>query len=493
MSTTPQNPEALQRIFTARTAVNAKMPYLRSMTNALVPVEAPGLGTVATTANLHFVYDPEFLLRVTDPLMLGGLLLHEMLHHLKQHRARRLAFGLADGDKGGDRRKLHLWNIAGDLENNRDIEQSGFKLPGKPIIPFDPCYCRDFKDKDGKTFPENLLAEDYFALLLDRPEEPEQGDGEGEGGAGGGEGEQGGASGQGEGEGEGDASGSGQGAGKGRGKGRGQGGQGDGASGPARVGAGRCGSACGDKVDGEPEGTEKAGRATAEVDSIRGDVARALRDHIAQKGVGSVPAGFARWAEKADEEIPVPWWTVLTRACQRAVAWAQGQVDHKYDRPSRRQAGIGFGIGSGVMPALRRPIPNVWVGVDTSASMGTKDVSVVLQVVEEVMKVTNRKVTFLACDTEVHTQKEVASWREAVELIKGGGGTDFNPVFEAATKARPDQRPQVLVFVTDGQGPAPETAPVGIKVLWLLVGPYATAPCEWGDQIVLGENVKAPA
>jgi len=441
MSTQPINKDALNRLFRARTVVNARLPYLRSTTMAMVPQEVPGLGTVATTPHMHFLYDPDFMLKITDDLMLGGVYLHEMLHQLKNHHARRLAFGLLDT---GSREDLHLWNIAGDLENNRDIEASGLLLPGKAILGGDPCYARNFKRADGSVFPPDQLAETYYQWLKEaRDAVPPPPPGSDPGGT---------------------------------------------ADGPSRVGAGRCGSGCGAKVPGEPDGTDQGGRSKSEVDVIRKETAQAIRDQVASKGVGSVPGGLARWAEKADDELPVPWHVLLSRATTRAVSWAAGQVAYKYDRPSRRQAGLGYGAGSAILPALRRPIPTIWVGVDTSGSMGQKDVSVVLSVVEKVMQHTQKKVTFFTCDTAIDTLKEVASWREAVKLIKGGGGTDFRPVFEAAMSARPDKRPQVLVFVTDGCGPAPANPPHGIKVVWLLVGPYAQSPCKWGDQIRIPET-----
>lgn len=441
------NREALNRFFTARMVVNARLPYFRALTNGLIPVEAAGLGTVATTPSMHFAYDPDFMLKVSDPLMLGGLLLHELLHHLKQHRPRRIAFGLPDD---GPAHLLHLYNIACDLENNRDVEASGLKLPGKDLIGFDPCVCRNFKDKNGTVFPDNLTAETYYVMLLETmPPPPPSGDGK-----------------------PGDTHGDG-----------------------SHVGAGRCGSACAARVPGEPDadgGGEHPGQSESEAATLRADVAKAIRDHVAQKGAGSVPGGIARWAEKANEPIPTPWWEQAKRGIQRAVTWAEGQVTTHYNQIARKQSGVGFGMGKPVLPAWRKPIPRVWVGVDTSASMGQADVDTVLSVVDAMIQKTGKKVTFFACDTQMHAQKEVGSWKEAAKLVKGYGGTDFHPVFQAATAARPEQRPQVLVFVTDGQGPAPELEPQGFKTVWLLVGPYARAPCTWGIQVNVGQNVKAP-
>ncbi len=65
--------------------------------------------------------------------------------------------------------------------------------------------------------------------------------------------------------------------------------------------------------------------------------------------------------------------------------------------------------------------------------------------------------------------------------VRGGGGTNFIPVFEELKKLR--RPPEVLVFATDGCGPAPQVQPPGMSVIWLGIGPYKQKPCEWGIYI----------
>jgi predicted metal-dependent peptidase len=128
-----------------------------------------------------------------------------------------------------------------------------------------------------------------------------------------------------------------------------------------------------------------------------------------------------------------------------------------------------------------RPVPRVIVAVDTSGSMTEKDLSTALRETRGVMKAVGASVEFCACDAQVHTLKKVDKWEELPSLLKGGGGTDFVPVFNAVDKLNP--RPEVLVFVTDGCGPAPVTPPPGLKVIWLLVGNYRHKPVPWGEYI----------
>ena len=72
----------------------------------------------------------------------------------------------------------------------------------------------------------------------------------------------------------------------------------------------------------------------------------------------------------------------------------------------------------------------------------------------------------------------------AIPDWKGGGGTDFRPVFERLAAA--DRMPAALLYMTDAEGRFPERAPVH-PVLWLL--PEAAAPrtIPFGEVLVIGE------
>ena len=94
-------------------------------------------------------------------------------------------------------------------------------------------------------------------------------------------------------------------------------------------------------------------------------------------------------------------------------------------------------------------------------------------------------IVFLACDAAVHEPREVRTAAELASQLKGGGGTDFRPVFQAVEELRP--KVDLFVFVTDGQGPAPAAAPRGFETIWVLVGPYSSAPCGWGKKIQIKE------
>ena len=228
--------------------------------------------------------------------------------------------------------------------------------------------------------------------------------------------------------------------------------------------------------DGKPE----PGRSEAEVARIRKQVAEDIKQE-ATKSRGTVPAGWARWADEQLSPPKVPWRQKLARQARAAVQFQKGMVDYTYSRPSRRQASHGYGIGKPILPTLHAPVPRVAVGVDTSGSMGQHELDQALRETNGVLMAVGAEVEFVACDAEVHVQKKVRNWKDVRANLKGGGGTDFRPVFEAFDKAKP--RPDIVIFVTDGYGPAPVEAPANMKVIWLLVGGNEQAPATWGECI----------
>ena len=242
------------------------------------------------------------------------------------------------------------------------------------------------------------------------------------------------------------------------------------------VGSGACGSCAGNPTPGEPEDQGDAGPGHSEASrtKVQQITAQCIQQAAERGPAGSVPAGLARWADGLLAPPQVPWRAKLARAVKGRVAQtAHTSTDSSYARPHRRQAGLGFGFGA---PVLTRPVyrtPNVLVAVDTSGSMGTTELQ---EAASELSGVLNavRGVTFMACDCAVNEQKKVTTMKEALALFTGGGGTSFYPIFEAVEKMK--SRPNIVIVLTDGGGSAPESAPPGVTVIWVLVGRYKCHP-----------------
>ncbi|MFG2981899.1 VWA-like domain-containing protein [Streptomyces sp. NPDC048258] len=224
---------------------------------------------------------------------------------------------------------------------------------------------------------------------------------------------------------------------------------------------------------GEDGGPARVGPVEAE--ALRRQTAQAVRSH--QRTRGTVPEGWARWAEELLEPS-VDWRQALSGAVREAAAWAAGAVDYTYRRPSRRTPALG---GRVVLPSLRRPLPRVAIVIDTSGSMGADDLAAALAEVTGVLRevgVGGNRVAVLACDADVHAVTRVRSAGEVT--LAGGGGTDMRVGISAAL-ALPD-RPNVVVVLTDGYTPWPDETP-SCRLIAALVGADAPAPPAWVETV----------
>jgi predicted metal-dependent peptidase len=432
---------ASQVLVTGRIIAKRAAPYFRQMLHSFETRPAPGLGTVGVTKRGIALYDPAWVETLT-PAQMGGLWLHECLHRVLKHMERQ------------GTRDPKMYNRAGDLAINPSVIDMGLELP-------DGDNAGLFPEKFG--WKRGLTADEYYDLLRKlAQEQAAKGSQKCDGGGDGSE-----ASGDGDGGGE-DAD---------------HDNPGGGSPDKPHAGGGWCGSCAGRPVPGEPEdqgGGKGDGRSDAELDRINRQTAEAIQEH-ASKGRGNMPASLKRWAEGFLQPPKIPWRAKLARLVRSACAWRPGAVDHRWDGPGRRQAGLGYGPGRPVMPRLRAPVPRVAIAVDTSGSMGTQEIIDALRESRGVLTAVGAEVDFVSCDAQVHGLGKVTRIEDVAKLLKGGGGTDFNPVFEALEKRRP--RPEVLIFLTDGCGPAPELPPSWCKTIWVLVGPYKQRPVAWGEAI----------
>jgi predicted metal-dependent peptidase len=179
-----------------------------------------------------------------------------------------------------------------------------------------------------------------------------------------------------------------------------------------------------------------------------------VRDAL-NRGRGTAPAGWRRWAEGVAE--PLQDWRALLGAALRAciAAAAGGAGDYTYRRPGRRTPSLG---GKVIMPSLRRPLPQVAIVIDTSGSVSDQDLGSALSEVAGISRtvgVHGNRLSVYSCDAAVHTVQRVTAAQDIT--LTGGGGTDLRKGIDRAATASP--RPDVIVVLTDGDTPWPANAP----------------------------------
>ena len=234
---------------------------------------------------------------------------------------------------------------------------------------------------------------------------------------------------------------------------------------------------CGSGADGQPRDCDcPNGLPAWQAELLRRQVAHDVMSHAKQPG--SVPSGLLRWAEQVLTP-KVNWRRLLAAELRRSVSMVSGAVDYTYRRPSRRSSVA----GDVVLPALRRPVPEVAVVCDTSGSMSDELLAMALAEVEGLLRSLGlaRQLRVLACDTAVGPAQRVTSARQ-VSLV-GGGGTNMGAGIAAAAALRP--RPAVCVVLTDGFTPWPAEGPKGMRVVVGLLGAGAPMAPSWARAVIV--------
>lgn len=179
------------------------------------------------------------------------------------------------------------------------------------------------------------------------------------------------------------------------------------------------------------------------------------------KAMGKMPAGLERWVE--DMLKPqINWKERLRHIVNRVVSrettsWASPHrrrlVTQKIFFPSY----TGYGAGE------------VVEGVDTSGSMRQREFDAGYSETAEILSTCKpQKLWLMSCDAKVHDVHELDANTDLYTYkpeLKGGGGTDFRPVFEKVDEL--GIRPDCLIFFTDGYGTFPAEAPP-YPVIWVM-------------------------
>jgi len=199
----------------------------------------------------------------------------------------------------------------------------------------------------------------------------------------------------------------------------------------------------------------------------------ALEDHEVDRVDGHLERRFTRafgspaavrQSVLAELRETVGW----RKRLQQFVA-AERVATPSYARPARRAPAL-LGIVPGSSPASARL--RVVAVIDTSGSVGHEELRAIGGELARLHRAA-AEVVVVECDSEV---RRVSLFRGRLREITGRGGTDLRPPFAARLLQR--LRPDLIVYFTDGYGPAPARPP-GIPVLWCLTC-GGTRPAPWG-------------
>jgi predicted metal-dependent peptidase len=439
------------KLAAARMIAVEMRPYFAAGYHALIPIKDDELakehgGTLGVDEHWRMYYNPKVFEKWSIQ-QVATVLYHELSHLLHHHPERAKKFGSS--------LQHNLWNIAADLSiNEKIVLEINAQSARKDDLPHfelsaDQMAALQKKNPNWKpgpltpplfNFKPNLMAEEYYIELLDMQDQQieklkqilqqigQDGDGKQAGGAGG---------------------------------------CGSCAHGQKQEHEqGDPGGAKGPQQQGQGKGYE-AGLTPAEVNLIERKIAKDIKEYGSQSR-GSMPEGWDRWAEGIlDPQVNYMAW--LRGAVRNAIAEAEGRTDYTWTRRSRRQGAY----GDFILPGMTSYKPRVGIGIDTSGSMSSEQVTQCVAECKGVLKALGQAEMYVvSCDAAVHTVQKVT--RVDQILLKGGGGTDMGAALAALSDIKPGL--DLKILLTDQETPWPAVRPKGAIVIVNIEGHGAPPP-----------------
>jgi predicted metal-dependent peptidase len=168
----------------------------------------------------------------------------------------------------------------------------------------------------------------------------------------------------------------------------------------------------------------------------------------------------------------LPWRALLSHYMT-----AQAREDYSYTRPSSRRG------EPAIFPSLRSHQLDIVVALDTSGSITPDEMESFITEINAIKGQMRARVRLHTCDDRLNPdgpwQFDVWETMRLPSSFKGGGATDFTPVFAWIQSL--DTPPDLMVYFTDAEGRFPAMAP-HYPVLWLVKG---REPVPWGQRIQL--------
>ncbi|TLM64736.1 MAG: hypothetical protein FDZ69_11440 [Deltaproteobacteria bacterium] len=201
---------------------------------------------------------------------------------------------------------------------------------------------------------------------------------------------------------------------------------------------------------------------------------QAVRDLVREahrQAHGEVPADVRALVQGWLAPPLIPWRQVLRQfvgtagRIGRQSTWQRAHRRFEHDTPGTRK---------------RRQL-NLLVAVDVSESTDERPLREAFA--HELLQIARGRdslITVLYAHSRIRRIERFRSSRVVSEVVHGGGFTDLRPVFAYAGAMHP--RPAAVIYLTDGEGPAPET--MEFPTLWVLT-PEGRRPAAWGVELRL--------
>ena len=414
-----QEPKAYNKILKARTSLVLKHPFFASLALRLKVREDYSCQTVWTDGCV-FAYNPHYV-NILPANKLEGLAAHVVMHPACNHHKRR---------QGRDKK---MWNRACDYAINGILLDAGITLPDGYL------HHEQYQDKSAEKIYDILRSAagddetDESAQEVKEEDNQNQEPSEEE--------EENKVAGKDEGEGENDQ---------------------DAAAPDSDPGLSG-------EVRDEPEGSAAGDGEATETDW---DEAVIQAAHNARE-MGKLPGGLERLIEKKINPR-LCWQELLSRFIERSA-----RSDYSWITPNRR-----YIYQDLYLPSLHNSeLCEVVVAIDTSGSIRDTELSQFAVEISAIMEQYPATIHLICCDLKIVRHETFQRSDLPITINpKGGGGTDYRPVFERVYRS--GMNPSCLIYMTDMECLGfPDREP-SYPVMWVKTGNNQRRP-PFGEVLVL--------
>ncbi len=170
---------------------------------------------------------------------------------------------------------------------------------------------------------------------------------------------------------------------------------------------------------------------------------------------GDLPKGIERFLDISFES-KVGWRELLYRYVN-----THAKSDYRFFPPNMKYLYLGFAL-----PAIYGEHLNIAVAIDTSASVDKDLLDKFLSELDQILQVfPNYEIELIECDAKIQNITILYPSDPLQSILKGGGGTDFRPVFDHIE--RESFNTKFLIYFTDGFGLFPQYIP-RVDTLWVM-------------------------
>ena len=205
-------------------------------------------------------------------------------------------------------------------------------------------------------------------------------------------------------------------------------------------------------------------------------ILRQAIDDAGESGLAGMPMEIRRLAAELPDAGRVNWRELLHDFVQTAC----DDYDYSFNPVDRRYSDSEF-----LLPAFNETesysVEDIWFVVDTSASVEDEALEVVYaELKSAVMQFTSFKAMLSFFDLQVTEPVEFDDVDSLMDIKPvGGGGTDFDSIFEYMADNMDEKLPRAVIILTDGYAEWPaEEMSQGVPVLWIIVD--SNRICPWG-------------